>query len=115
MTSSRFIVKYHEMTKYATYVYGIASYHKETGFSGVNTFQVYSSVELAAYMCDSRIRENNRHPDFKLEPIDLEPIKEGLKYHNFMKYREDYLEDITFIYAIVRLFPLDFKVTKSPP
>lgn len=88
----------------AKFVYAISSYEEKSGFSGVNIFKVYDSIERAAFEIDDLLRQTGFIGVYKdLEPVDLESIKEKLKYKNVAFYRNAYHEEETWPWVIVRL------------
>jgi hypothetical protein len=87
-------------------VYGVAIYDEETGYQGMNTWNVYGTVERACSTIDAMIEINN---SFIARYINtyIDKLKHELEDKGYATYTKAVETDRVLIYSVVKLKKYD--------
>jgi hypothetical protein len=88
------------------YVYGIAIYDEETGYQGMNTWNVYGTVERACSNIENMLELNDSCVARYLS-TDIDKVKIELESKGYATYTKSIEPEHTLVYAVVRLKAYD--------
>ena len=87
-------------------VYGVAIYDEETGYRGMNTWNVYGTVERACSNIDSMLDITDNYI-VKYIATDIHKLKYELDSKNYAVYTKTMGDTTTIMYSVVKLRKYD--------